>query len=385
LENSLQELKASIAEDEGEKEDAETKPWLAASLKQLKESLKEEGMESVSETAETPMAQETSSPKEDGAEQAEVPTETWHKPAVQPKSWQDIVPAAEPPENPSVNNAPPVQTKREEINEPSGSEPTRQIWQKPQLQPKPWDRDLQTTWQKPQRIAKPWEQQQPVESHNSDQAPSQNYRQLPNLPLGGHPVNPGQRPPEPSQAPIEPNPYRYVERRETPPEIPIGGGISGYREPSYVPGQAPPPQNNTPSELREIPQPPPVDIPLGKGVSGVRFHEDETPLVPSYDPTYYDVPQKTPKITLPKGVGISGWQDGEGPADPAEALRQQAAAEKDRKQNFTANDLLAFADTETPDDNKDKIYQPNEGEELIATLGPDGKVILAVRDKNSNR
>lgn len=375
LENSLQELKASVAEDEAAKKDAGSKPWLAASLQQLKESLKEEGIESVSDqTAEAPDATVTA------PEQAEVPVETRHKPPVQPKSWQDIVPAAQP----AANNASPATAKQEIVGEPSGDEPAPQTWQKPAVQPKPWDRDLQTTWHKPPVAPKPWEQQQPATFHEGNRAaPAQNDMELPNLPLGNRPDTSGRRP-QPPPTPVEPSPYRYVELRETPPEIPPGSGVSGYMPPSYVPGQAPPQgyANNAPPELREIQQPPPMEIPLGKGVSGVHFHEDETPMVPSYDPTYYDVPQKTPKINLPKGIGVSGWQDGEGPMDPAEALRRQAA----EKKSLTTDDLLAFTNAESPANvRKETVYRPGENEELIATLGPDGKVILAVRNKNNNR
>lgn len=373
LESSLQELKASIAEDETAK-DAGNKPWLAASLQQLKKSLEEDGSEPVS--AKTVETQATAEPP---TESAEVPVETWHKPPVQPKSWQDIVPAAQTQASSPIDNAPPATVKQEVV-----SKPPTQTWQKPAIQPKPWDRDLQTTWQKPPVAPKPWEQQQPATFHEGNQAaPVQNYTELRNLPLGHRPDTSGLRP-QPPQAPIEPNPYRYVERREAPPEIPIGSGVSGYKEPTYVPGQAPPQgyADDAPKELREIQQPPPMEIPLGKGVSGVRFHEDETPMVPSYDPTYYDVPQKTPKINLPKGVGISGWQEGEGPIDPAEALRRQAA----EKKALTTDDLLAFTNAESPAGVKqDTVYRPSEGEELIATLGPDGKVILAVRGKNNNR
>lgn len=378
LENSLQELKAALAEDETAKQEAGNKPWLAASLQQLKESLEEEGIKPAAKEENAAEAPSTT-PSAGETESAE----TGRIQPVQPKSWQDIVPISQsaPQKSPAPQELTQPAAEPESRNEPSGSEPPPQTWQKPQVQAKPWDRDLQTTWQKPPIQPKPWQQLQPTMFHNNNQAaPVQNYTQLPNLPLG----QPGTNPARPETIPpADPtNSYRYVEQPEQPPVIPAGSGISGYRQETYIPGQTP---QAPPREIREVTPPPPVNIPLGAGVSGVRFHEDVPQVVPSYDPTYYDVPQKTPKINLPQGIGISGWQDGVGPVDPAEAFQRQAA-ERDRGKGFTAADLLAFTDAASPaGSTEDSVYRPGEGEELIATLGPDGKVILAVRDKKNNR
>ena len=370
LEASLQELKASLAEDESAKAAAGDKPWLAQSLQTLKASLAEDG--------EAPAA---ATPQEDVVDAAtatpapEEATEAWHKPPVQPKSWQDIVPA-----KPPLQAAPPViapqmqpqpQIQPAPAAEASGSEPDVPAWQKPPVTPKPWERDLQQTWQKPPVVSKPWQQQQTAMNPGAAPEPAPGvYTQLPNLPLGSPRANPV--PP-----PAQPSPLNYIPRQQGP-EIPDNAGVSGYRSAPYVPGQIPPAPVR---ELREVMPAPPAQIPNGAGVSGVRYHPDE-PQLPTYDAAYYDVPQKTPRVYLPQGVGVSGWQDG-GPVDPAEALRREAAARR-QSSAFTANDLLAFTNSESRNSEKQEtVYRPGEGEELIATLGPDGKVILAVRDKNN--
>ncbi len=369
LENSLQELKASLAEDKAAKKADGDKPWLAASLKQLQESLAEDGLEAASsQDVDTATATETATSTPPAT--AEGLTETERQAPLPPKSWQDLVPAQH------RANAVPQSQSTPSVEAP-GNESTDPAWQKPPVTPKPWERDLQQNWQKPAVVSKPWQQQQNTIAPDFPPEPAPDvYTQLPNLPLGSPRAN--QVPP-----PAQPSPLRYIPRQEGP-NIPNNAGVSGYQPASYVPGQVPP----TPDplrELREVMPAPPAQIPNGAGVSGVRYHAEEPPLSPSYDPTYYDVPQKTPKINLPQGVGVSGWQDGEAPVDAAEALRKQAA-EENRKQTFTAADLLTFTDAASSTAvGEDKVYRPGEGEELIATLGPDGKVILAVRNKNNHR
>lgn len=374
LENSLQELKASLAEDEEAKKAGGDKPWLAASLKQLKKSLVEDGIEAAP-SQDTTTATETATSTPPAT--AEGLAETERKLPQPPKSWQDIVPekAATPSTTARTpQNQPQPAAETGPVRETPGSEPP-QTWQKPPVVAKPWERDLQQTWQKPATVPKPWQQQQAPITPDAPPEPAPGvYTQLPNLPLGSPRAN--QIPPT-----SEPNPQRYVSRQPGP-NIPSNAGISGYQAASYVPGQAPPAPLG---ELREVMPAPPAEIPYGAGVSGVHYRAEEPPLSPSYDPTYYDVPQKTPKINLPKGVGVSGWQNGEAPIDPAEALRDQAAMEN-QEQTFTAADLLTLTDAASPATaGTDKVYRPGEGEELIATLGPDGKVILAVRNKKNHR
>ncbi|HMM06818.1 MAG TPA: hydroxylamine reductase [Clostridiales bacterium] len=369
LENSLQELKASLAEDEEAKKADGDKPWLAASLKQLKESIVEDGIEPAS-SQDTPTETVSSTPPA----AAEGLPQTERKLPLPPKSWQDIVPgqhqAKAAPQSPLQSQPQPATETKPASEAPVNEAP--QTWQKPPVVAKPWERDLQRTWQKPATVTKPWQQQQiPIAPSPAAEPTPGVYTQLPNLPLGN---------PRTSSTPAAatPNSQRYISRQPGP-NIPSNAGISGYQAASYIPGQAPP---APPWELREVTPAPPAEIPYGAGVSGVHYRAEEPPLSPSYDPTYYDVPQKTPKINLPKGVGVSGWQNGQAPPDAAEALGNQAAAEN-REQAFTAADLLAFGDDTAPATaGADQVYRPGEGEELIATLGPDGKVILAVRNKN---
>lgn len=127
---------------------AAEKPWLKTSIEELKNSIdRDSGIKTVRKDEKAPAGEKTD---EEVAAQ-------WQDTAA-PKSWKDIAPA--PPEAPSA--AAPAETvvpaaPLGENAEPSGGAEPPEMWQKPPVTPKPWDKDLSTVWTKPDVLPKPWQ------------------------------------------------------------------------------------------------------------------------------------------------------------------------------------------------------------------------------------
>ena len=162
---------------------AAEKPWLKTSIEELKESIdRDAGIKSVRSEKKGPAKEKTD----------EEVAARWQN-AGERKSWKDIVPpgekaaaAAAPVESAASstdNTVPAAPLSGEPTDEPSGGGEPPEMWQKPKVMPKPWDKDLQTVWKKPDVLPKPWEMQQPTMYHNPD-AQGNTEQVIPNIPLG---------------------------------------------------------------------------------------------------------------------------------------------------------------------------------------------------------
>ena len=164
-----------------------------------------------------------------------------------------------------------------------------------------------------------------------------------------------------------PNPYQFGVMpavNEVPSDIPRGAGVSGYRQTGFIPGQERPSATDAIQTLREIPPAAAPNIAAGTGISGSRYHEELPPIQTDYSQTY-GVPQ-TPRVNLPRGMGISGWND-----PTATAPTQEAP---------TAN-FFGFMNSDAPAGvrSNSEVITPGSGDEFIATTGPDGEVTLTIR------
>ena len=283
--------------------------------------------------------------------------------------------AAAPVENAAAstdNTVPAAPLAGEPTDEPSGGGEPPEMWQKPKVMPKPWDKDLQTVWKKPDVLPKPWEMHQPTMYHNPD-AQGNTEQVIPNIPLG----NPNPRAAEEqqraqaiaqqqaqqqaiaqqqaqqqaiaqqqaqqqaiaqqqakqqaiaqqqaqqqaiAQQQAAQNPYQFGGNffREEPVTLPPDAGVSGYRQTTFVPGQERPGANINDAirTLPGVPQTAPQAIPANAGISGSHYHEELPPIMTDYTQTCYGVPQ-TPKVNLPQGAGVSGWNDPNPPMNAA--------------------------------------------------------------------
>ena len=157
---------------------AAEKPWLKTSIQELKESIdRDAGIKTIRKDEKKDPAKEKT-PAEAAKQWQNAPTAP---------AWKDIAPRAE---NTQTQKSP----EKEEAT--GGGEPDAQ-WQKPKVLPKPWDKDLQTQWSKPEVLPKPWEMQQPSMYHKPgpEGLPAQGNT-ISNPPL----ETPPQQPQEPAAA-----------------------------------------------------------------------------------------------------------------------------------------------------------------------------------------
>ena len=162
-------------------------------------------------------------------------------------------------------------------------------------------------------------------------------------------------------------PAAYPYAAEEPAVLPAGGGVSGFRQTTFVPGTEQPAASPMDVIRQAPPMPNAAPLPQNGGVSGSRYHEVPPPIQTDYSQTCYGVPQ-TPKVSLPQGKGTSGWSD---PNPP-----QAATA--------PAGNFFGFMNSDAPAARSNtEIITPGSGDEFIATKTADGEVVVTVRtDKN---
>ncbi|MBR5329017.1 MAG: hydroxylamine reductase, partial [Firmicutes bacterium] len=107
--------------------------------------------------------------------------------------------------------------------------------------------------------------------------------------------------------------------------IPKGKGVSGWKdpddEPAFTPGERKPYKYTPPKELVEIPQPPPIALPAGAGVSGFAANHDgdsstDSVLKNDRPGGLYAFAEAQPEIKIPKGKGVSGWKESDDEIKP---------------------------------------------------------------------
>lgn len=162
---------------------AADKPWLKASIEELKNSIDAEaGIKSVRNNRKE--AEKAPSPEE--------VSDRWQDIAA-PKSWKDITPTAPSGGSASMTNtasnaATPLQGNGNTVapqDEPGDVAEPDELWHKPERTPKPWDQNLTTTWQKPVVLPKPWENPNATSYHTSaDERGIPKEQIIPNIPLG---------------------------------------------------------------------------------------------------------------------------------------------------------------------------------------------------------
>ena len=112
----------------------------------------------------------------------------------------------------------------------------------------------------------------------------------------------------------------------------------------------------------------PIRSEVNTGVSGSRYYQVPPALPTDYTQTCYGVPQKTEIIPMAPGSGVSGWADPNPPAVfPADA---------------GSVDFFGFMNSTEPAGVKPKseeIIAKSSGDEYIATEGPDGEIIMTIK------
>ncbi|MBQ4092251.1 MAG: hydroxylamine reductase, partial [Firmicutes bacterium] len=119
--------------------------------------------------------------------------------------------------------------------------------------------------------------------------------------------------------------------------IPKGKGVSGWKdpddEPAFTPGERKPYKYTPQKELVEIPQPPPIALPAGAGVSGFAANHDgdtSTDSVLKNDKSggLYAFAEAQPEIKIPKGKGVSGWKESDDEIKPIKRSSEESGGEK---------------------------------------------------------
>ena len=152
--------------------------------------------------------------------------------------------------------------------------------------------------------------------------------------------------PEPAEAPAPTKKDILIEETATTPltggdapkiVIPKGKGVSGWKdpdeEPAFVPGERKPYRYTPPKELVEIPQPPPIALPAGAGVSGFAANHDNDShndgvLKNDRAGDLYAFAEAQPPIKIPKGKGVSGWKESDDEIKPTKRNAKEESNEK---------------------------------------------------------
>ncbi|MGM9567698.1 MAG: hydroxylamine reductase, partial [Clostridia bacterium] len=144
--------------------------------------------------------------------------------------------------------------------------------------------------------------------------------------------SPAEPEPTPAPAPAEPLPTKAdvilgetaISGGENAPKIvlPKGKGVSGWKdpddEPSFTPGDRKPYRYTPPKELVEIPQPAPIALPAGAGISGYAAdHSYDRDTGEETVSALYSFAEPQPEIKIPKGKGVSGWKEEDDTPRPA--------------------------------------------------------------------